>query len=130
MVIKARVNIETARRRYRPGEAVTEQLGEADLIHFRVRNFIIEEDDVMEGEGASGDGSPDGWPDSIPGTGGTEAEADEAWTGFKDEAALNRMTKDEIVEYAAQIGLKLEISKVKVDLVSAVLNYIEERTKA
>jgi hypothetical protein len=128
MVIKARVNIETARRRYRPGEAITERLSEADLAHFRERNFIIEEDDVMEG--ASGDGSPDGWPDSIPGTGGTETEADEDWTGFKDETALNRMTKDEIVEYAAQIGLKLDISKVKVDLVSAVLNYTEERMKA
>ena len=128
MVIKARVNIETARRRYRPGEAITEQLSEADLAHFRERNFIIEEDDVMEG--ASGDGSPDGWPDGIPGTGGTETEADEDWTGFKDETALNRMTKDEIVEYAAQIGLKLDISKVKVDLVSAVLNYTEERMKA
>ncbi len=127
MVIKARVNIETAKRRYRPGEAITEQLSEADLAHFRERKFIIEEDDVTEG--ASRDGSPDGWTDGIPGTGGAEAEADGAWTGFKDEAALNRMTKDEIVEYAAKIGLKLEVSKVKVDLVSAVLNYVEERAE-
>ena len=54
MVIRARVNIETASRRYRPGEAITEQLSEADLAHFRERNFIIEEEEMMEGEGACG----------------------------------------------------------------------------
>lgn len=120
---KARVNIETARRRYRPGEIISEQLSEADLAHFRERNFIIEEDDV--GDVAS----EDGWLGGIPGIGRAGDGLDTVEPGYKDEAALDRMTKAEIVEYAAGIGLELNGSSVKPDLVSAVLDYVGEKSE-
>ena len=130
-MIKARVNIETALRRYRPGEAITEQLSEADLAHFKKRNFIIEEDGRggFPVDGAVGDGNLDGWPDGIPGIGGAKMGAEADGTAYKDEAELNRMNKDEIVEYAAEIGLELDRTRLKTDLVSAVLNYVGEKSE-
>lgn len=123
---KARVNIETALRRYRPGEAITEQLSEADLAHFRKRGFIIEEDD---GAGIQEEGSLDGWPDGVPGTGVVEMGDEPDGDAYKDEAELNRMNKAEIVEYASKIGLELEESKLKTDLVSAVLDFVGEKSE-
>ena len=124
---KARVNIETALRRYRPGEAITEQLSEADLAHFRERNFIIEEDGVggFPVDGAAQDGNLDG----ISGIGGAEMGLDADGAAYKDEAELNRMNKEEIVEYAAEIGLELDKTRLKTDLVSAVLNYVGEKSE-
>lgn len=128
---KARVNIETALRSYRPGEVITEQLSEADMAHFRKRNFIIEEDDGggFPVDRAVGDGNLDGWPDSIPGIGGAQMGAEADGAAYKDEADLNRMNKDEIVEYAAEIGLELDRTRLKTDLVSAVLNYAGEKSE-
>ncbi|WP_300773006.1 hypothetical protein [uncultured Acetatifactor sp.] len=128
---KARVNIETALRRYRPGEAITEQLSEADLAHFRERNFIIEEDGGggFPVDGAAQDGNLDGWPDGISGIGGAEMGLDADGAAYKDEAELNRMNKEEIVEYAAEIGLELDKTRLKTDLVSAVLNYVGEKSE-
>lgn len=124
-MIRARVNIETAKNKYGPGDVITENLSAADRRFLEKHNFITEEEetaalDMEEKEEVSG-GKP------------CERYAEEAGSEegggveYRDEAALNRMNKGEIVAYAAEIGLTLDEESLKFDLVNAVLNYQEEK---
>ena len=119
-MVKAKVNIETARKSYKPGETITEQLSEADLAYFKKRNFITVEDDVdvptLDDEAEH---------DAETGEEGEESDVDGAI--FRNEASLSRMNKEDIVKYAAGIGLNLNESMLKTDLINAVLNYTEEK---
>ncbi len=136
----AKVNIETATKRYKPGEKIMGRLSDADIAFLKKHNFIVSEDDFED----AADGSEDGnGKDSAgitpsmtglqtgneipgitpPGTDGDSAGGIE----YKDETALKKLNKDEIVEYAGSIGLSLDAERLKTDLIDAVLNYVEER---
>ncbi|MCM1187636.1 MAG: hypothetical protein NC345_14065 [Lachnospira sp.] len=139
----AKVNIETATRKYKPGEKITGQLSDADIAFLKKHNFIVNEGDFADAPDDSEE-----YPDSdsagiTPPTGGLQpgsaipgitppgADGDSAGgIEYKDEAALKKLNKDEIVEYAGSIGLSLDAEKLKADLIDAVLNYTEEKKAA
>ena len=142
MAYIAKVNIEMAERRYKPGDKITGHLSGADVAFLKKHNFIVSEDDfsdaaeeseeggrafagiapLMEALQASGD---------IPGITPPRADGDSAGgIAYKDESALKKLNKDEIVEYAGSIGLSLDAEKLKADLIDAVLNYTEEKKAA
>lgn len=138
----AKVNIETATNKYKPGERITGHLSDADIAFLKKRNFIVSEDDFTDAAddseyGTDGDSAgitppTDGLQagNSIPGitppTDGDSAGGIE----YKDEAALKKLNKAEIVEYAKSIGLSLSEESLKPDLIEAVLNYTEEKEAA
>jgi len=139
----AKVNIETATKIYKPGEKITGQLSDADIAFLKKRNFIVNEDDFADAPDDSEE-----CPDSdsagitlpptglqpgnaIPGITPPGADNDSAGgIEYKDEAALKKLNKDEIVEYAGSIGLSLDAEKLKADLIDAVLNHVEEKKAA
>lgn len=139
----AKVNIETATRNYKPGERITGQLSDADIAFLKKHNFIASEGDFSDGpEDSDGFGDGDSGETITP-TGGLQpgseipgitppgTDGDSAGgIEYKDEAALKKLNKDEIVEYAGSIGLSLEAEKLKADLIDAVLNYVEEKKAA
>lgn len=142
MAYIAKVNIETAARRYKPGEKITGHLSDADVAFLKKHNFIASEDDFSDAAEEAEDGGGDfagitppmealQAPEGIPGI--TPPGADGDSTGgisYKDESALKKLNKDEIVEYAGSIGLSLDAEKLKADLIDAVLNYTEEKKAA
>lgn len=123
-MIRARVNISTAKASYKPGETIHEKLSDADIAYLKKHNFITTDDEAAfaEDEGISAASEP------ISGFGIDLNSDDDTGIEYKDEAALQKLKKDEIVEYAASIGLELDEAALKNDLIDAVLNYIEERT--
>lgn len=127
MAIKARVHIETAGRSYKPGEVIREQLAESDMTFFRRHGFIVDDSDLEltnAGTGAFDGGETAG---AIPGLANLQEDMEEE-EGFKDESALQKMNKKEIVEYAGKIGLELDPKMLQTDLIAAVLNYTEQLT--
>ncbi len=139
MAYIAKVNIETAARRYKPGEKITGHLSDADVAFLKKHNFIASEDDFSDAAEESEDGGGDfagitppmAAPEGIPGITPPEADGDSAGgIVYKDETALKKLNKDEIVEYAGSIGLSLDVEKLKADLIDAVLNYTEEKKAA
>lgn len=138
----AKVNVETATRKYKPGEKITGHLSDADIAFLKKHNFIVSEDDFTDAaedseygtEGDSAGITPptdglqagNGIPGITPPTDGDFAGGIE----YKDEAALKRLNKAEIVEYAKSIGLSLNEESLKPDLIEAVLNYVEEKKAA
>lgn len=127
MAIKARVHIETAGRSYKPGEVIREQLAESDMTFFRRHGFIVDDSDLEltnAGAGAFDGGETAG---AIPGLANLQEDMEEE-EGFKDESALQKMNKKEIVEYAGKIGLELDPKMLQTDLIAAVLNYTEQLT--
>lgn len=127
MAIKARVHIETAGRSYKPGEVIREQLAESDMTFFRRHGFIVDDSDLEltnAGAGAFDGGETAG---AIPGLANLQEDMEEE-EGFKDESALQKMNKKEIVEYARKIGLELDPKMLQTDLIAAVLNYTEQLT--
>lgn len=127
MAIKARVHIETAGRSYKPGEVIREQLAESDMTFFRRHGFIVDDSDLEltnAGAGAFDGGETAG---AIPGLANLQEDMQEE-EGFKDESALQKMNKKEIVEYAGKIGLELDPKMLQTDLIAAVLNYTEQLT--
>lgn len=123
-MIRARVNIETAKNKYGPGDVIAENLSAADRSFLEKHNFITEEEETaaldMEETGETHGGeSCDGYAE--------ESGSEEGGIEYRDEAALNRMNKGEIVAYAAEIGLTLDEESLKFDLINAVLNYQEEK---
>lgn len=142
MAYIAKVNIETAARQYKPGEKITGHLSDADVAFLKKHNFIASEDDFSdaaeESEDSGGDfagiASPMAVlqaPENIPGITPPGADMDSAGgITYKDESALKKLNKDEIVEYAGSIGLSLDGEKLKADLIDAVLNYTEEKKAA
>lgn len=131
MAIKARVHIETAGRSYKPGEVIREQLAESDMTFFRRHGFIVDDSDLEltnAGAGAFDGGETAG---AIPGLANLQEDMEEDMEeeeGFKDESALQKMNKKEIVEYAGKIGLELDPKMLQTDLIAAVLNYTEQLT--
>lgn len=116
-IIRARVNIETASRVYKPGEVIEETLSAQDFEFFNGKGFISVEKLEAAGEKPAEDSE-----DAV-----TFPEEDEEETGYKDENALKKLNKDEIVAYANGIGLCLDAALLKNDLIAAVLNYTEEK---
>ncbi|MCM1307574.1 MAG: hypothetical protein NC223_03145 [Butyrivibrio sp.] len=121
-MIKARVNIETAQRVYKRGEVINEKLSAADIRFLKKHNFIADESEESFSDSVIG--SAVGCDDSE--ILDLHVESSEFGAEYKDEAALKKLNKDEIVEYAAGIGLELESDALKSDLINSVLNYIEE----
>ncbi len=121
-MIKARANIETAKKTYKPGEAIKEKLSEADMKFLKKHNFITD-----DSEENFFDSEPDSAADcDDSGILDLHVESSKFGVEYKDEAALKKLNKDEIVEYAASIGLELSADALKSDLINSVLNYIEE----
>lgn len=120
----AKVNVETATNKYKPGEKITGHLSDADIAFLKKHNFIVSEDDFADAADDSEDGT-DGDSAGItpPGIDGDFAGGIE----YKDEAALNDLNKPAIVEYAKSIGLSLNEKSLKPDLIATVLNYVEEK---
>lgn len=141
MAYIAKVNVETAMKRYKPGEKITGHLSDADIAFLKKHNFIVSEDDFSDAEDDFEDGGGDSAEITPPTTGlqagigipGITPPTDEdSGDGieYKDETALKKLNKDEIVEYAGSIGLSLDTERLKADLIDAVLNYTEEKKAA
>lgn len=114
-MIKAKVNIQTAKATYKPGEIISERLSDADTAYLKKHDFISIEDVFVINESVSDDTDFDGF--------GYVDEGIE----YKDEAALQKLKKDELIEYAQKLGLELDESMIKSDMVNAILNYVEEQ---
>ena len=114
-MIKAKVNIQTAKADYKPGEIIRERLSDADIAYLRKHDFISIEDIPVMNETVTDNTDFDGfgYPDE-----GIE---------YKDEAALQKLQKNELIEYAQELGLELDESMVKADMINAILNYVEEQ---
>lgn len=123
-MIRARVNITTAKTSYKPGEIIHEKLSDADMAYLKKHNFITTDDEAA----IAGDEGTDATAEPVSEFGTDFNSDDDTGIVYKDEAALQKLKKDEIVEYAASIGLELDEAALKNDLIDAVLNYIEERT--
>ncbi len=134
----AKVHIETSTRKYKPGERIADSLSNADIAFLKKNNFIVSEDGFPSAEDDSGDRGEDSAPvaalqdpGDIPGITLPATDGDSAGgSAYKDESALKKLNKDEIVEYAGSIGLSLDAEKLKADLIDAVLNYVEEKKAA
>lgn len=129
-MVKARVNIETAKKKYKPGEVIKEKLSDADMAFLKKHNFITTEDESGSSDEVVEDDAEDE-TGLIPGDGmGLNPDddfEDESGAEYKDEAALQKLKKEEIVEYAASLGLELDEAALKNDLIDSVLNFIEEK---
>lgn len=139
----AKVNIETATRKYKPGERIKGQLSDADVAFLKKHNFIVSEgdfSDVPDDSEDFTDGDSNGITppteglqpgNEIPGITPPVSDGDSIGNiEYKDEDALKKLNKDEIVEYAKSIGLSLDVGKLKADLIDAVLNFVEEKKAA
>ena len=126
-MFRAKVNIETAKRAYKSGEIIEEDLNAKDIDFLKRKGFIAAIDEDREVRVPEADADIYSKHDPVAGINlnfeGAE-ESDEA--EYRDEDALKKMTKEEIVVYAAEIGLKLDGNSLKADLINAVLNYQEE----
>lgn len=123
----AKVNIETAAKKYKPGEKITGPLSNADIAFLKKHGFIAEEPE--DGPDASEDSMDgDGMVD-IPGIRSPGKDGGDTMGSmeYKDEAALKKMNKDEIVAYGEAIGLALAPEMLKSDMIDSVLNHMEER---
>lgn len=138
----AKVNVESATRMYKPGERITGHLSDADIAFLKKHNFIVSEDDFTDTAEDSEYGTEGDSAGITPPTDGLQAgndipgitpPTDGDFAGgieYKDEAALKKLNKAEIVEYANSIGLSLKEESLKPDLIEAVLNYVEEKKAA
>lgn len=127
-MIKARVNIETAKKKYKPGEVIKEKLSDADMAFLKKHNFITtEEESGFSDEVIEDDTEDETEPGDGTGLNPDDDFEDESGAEYKDEAALQKLKKEEIVEYAASLGLELDGAALKNDLIDAVLNFIEEK---
>lgn len=122
----AKVNVETATKKYKPGEKITGHLSDADIAFLKKHNFIVSEDDFADAADDAGDAVDRDSAGITPPTDGDFGDGIE----YKDEAALKKLNKAEIVEYAKSIGLSLSEESLKPDLIEAVLNYAEEKKAA
>ncbi len=119
-VVKAKVNIETARRNYRPGELITEQLSGEDMYYLTRYGFVSVEGEEPDPGKPGGDGDTENLDTT------DDAGGEQAGDSYMDDAALRKMNKEEIVAYAQELGLSLDVTSLKSDLIDAVLNRTEE----
>lgn len=127
-MIRAKVNIETAKRNYGSGEIIREQLSDADIAFLKKHGFIIEETEAVP-DTTEDDFLNDGEkPEFSPEADFREdGDGEESGTEYKDEAAIKKLNKDEIVDYAKSIGLAIDPGMLKNDMIDAVLNHIGEQ---
>ena len=127
-MVKARVNIETAKKKYKPGEIIREKLSSADIAFLKKHNFIILDEDVeFSGKNIAND-AEETFDMDMEGFGfHPEDENYDSDMVYKDESELQKMKKDEIVAYASGLGLELDEAALKNDLIDAVLNFMEEQ---
>ncbi len=127
-MIRAKVNIETAKRNYGPGEIIREQLSDADIAFLKKHGFITEETEAVP-DTTEDDFLNDGEkPEfSLEADSGEDGDGEESGTEYKDEAAIKKLNKDEIVDYAKSIGLAIDPGMLKNDMIDAVLNHIGEQ---
>ena len=126
-MIRARVNIETAQKAYGPGDVITEKLSDADMNFLKEHHFIIDDEDAEAAAEKAVRIKAAATESTDLGQHVEEDESEECGgIGYRDESALKKMNKEEIVAYAAEIGLKLDVESLKNDLIDAVLNYQEE----
>lgn len=127
-MVKARVNIETAKKKYKPGEIIREKLSSADIAFLKKHNFIILDEDVEFSGKDIDDDSEETSDMDMEGFGfHPEDENDDSGMVYKDESELQKMKKEEIVAYASGLGLELDEAALKNDLIDAVLNFMEEQ---
>lgn len=120
-MIKAKVNVITSKAEYKPGDIIGEKLSPADMAYLKKRKFI-----TVEGEKViNADETPDS-EDVFAGFGYDEDVQPENGIEYMDEAALQKLKKDELVEYAVKLGLELDESMLKGELINAILNHVEE----
>lgn len=130
-MVKARVNIETSKKKYKPGEIIREKLSSADIAFLKKHNFISSEDEEIFAEKESVEDiealehSGDSTGMDMEGFG--FSPDDESDMVYKDEAELQKMKKEELVAYAAGFGLELDEEALKHDLVADILNFLEEK---
>lgn len=117
-MMKARVNIQTATRNYAPGEVIEEKLSALDIAFLKKNHFLLEVPEEKEENPLELD---------VPLPEMEEEEEEISSAGYKEEAALKKMNKEELVDYAESIGLSLTADMLKNDMMDALLNYIEER---
>ena len=120
----AKVNIQTAKRNYAPGEVIEEMLSVADMVFLEKHNFILQESEEISEKDYAGINMETSI--NIPETCNGEKEG-KGGAGYKDEADLRKLNKDEIVAYAKSIGLSIAPDMLKNDMIDAVLNYIGEK---
>ena len=116
-MIKAKVNVITSKAEYKPGDIIGEKLSPADMAYLKKRKFI-----TVEGEKVINADSED----VFAGFGYDEDVQPENGIEYMDEAALQKLKKDELVEYAVKLGLELDESMLKGELINAILNHVEE----
>ncbi len=117
--MKARVNIQTAKRNYAPGEVIEEKLSDVDMAFLKKHHFLLE---VPEENAKNPVELGIHFPEAEE-----EEEGEIGDAGYKEEAALKKMNKEELVDYAESIGLSLASDMLKNDMIDALLNYIEEK---
>lgn len=111
-MIKAKVMVETAKKTYRKGEVIAEELSEANIAFLKKHNFIEMEEDAASVESEDFESE----------TGGLhEGDMD-----CIDKPALEKMTKKELVAYAAGLGMQLDEKSMKDEMIDAILNHTEE----
>jgi len=125
-MIRAKVQIVTAKKTYRPGEVISEKLSDADMAFLSKRNFIITDEDIAS---FVDDKEPEN-ETNIEGINTDFIVDGSDGITYKDKEALVKMQKDEIVTYAKSLGLTLNVSLLKQDLIDEVLNYVEEALAA
>lgn len=122
-MIKAKVSVITENKEYLPGEVIKEQLSKADLEFLKKNGFIEITDEAVslyEDEDSEDSGNDD--------NSGFGIEDDDSGDGisYLDKSELKAMKKEEIIAYAATIGLDLSDDLKKDELIDSVLNFIEE----
>lgn len=120
-MIKAKVNVITSKAEYKPGDIIREKLSEADLAYLRKRKFITVEESQVNTDNFSEQ------TDDFEGFGYNDEEQ-AGGIEYMDEAALQKLKKDELVAYAEKLGLELDESLLKSELMEAILNHVEEQT--
>ena len=120
-MIRANVNINTYKAEYKPGDIIKEKLSPADMAYLRKHKFITVEDELLNTE------EPSDSEDGFDGFGYGEDGQQDAGLEYMDETALQKLKKDELVEYAAKLGLELDESMLKGELIEAILNHVEEQ---
>ncbi len=112
MVLKVLAKIATRENRqlvqYRKGDCI--EISEAEgqrLIHLGVAECVQHQAQVIQDEAQDFDDQED-------------------TVAYLDTEALEKMKKQELVEYAASIGLNLDLGLKHPELVAQIIDYIEE----
>lgn len=106
----AKVIIVTQEKEYKKGDKLPGTFPKADLERLKKQGFVYSDSDVDDN---------------------LEEEAfgynEDEQFNFLSEKELRKLNKDKLVEYAVTIGLELVVDEPKEQLISTVLNYIEEQ---